>query len=98
MGTVSSIYAHRVRRAANDERVFMWQLCAVDGEPKENGTYLVFVTDEEGSKPDTAVMDWDVDRKTFVLSFPQTLEDGVGVIAYHQIESPLLIAERALAN
>lgn len=98
MGTVSSIYAHRVKRAANDERVFMWKLCAIDGEPTENGCYIVFLTDDAGGNPSTAIMDWDVERKTFVLSFPQAIAEGVGVIAFHQIESPLMIAERATAN
>ena len=74
-----------------------WKVCAQDGAPDSSGTYLCFLMDEaEDVIP--AVMDWVEDRGGFSLTFPQPIPYGIGVIAYHRIESPVVMIERTRPN
>lgn len=74
-----------------------WRVCGQDGKPDATGTYLCFLMDED-DEVIAAVMDWAEEREGFTLTFPQPVPFGVGVIAYHRIESPVTMIERTRPN
>lgn len=67
-----------------------WRVAALDGPPKRSGSYVCFLMDEQ-DRVTTAVMDWVAHRKAFIAPFEQDLNANMGVIAYHEIESPAML-------